>query len=114
MSALHVAALAAFEPFRAPLRAHDLARRLAEPLKTGERAHLDRWGYPYVLDAFRFHFTLTARLAEGARSAVFAAAAQWFDDPALRSVMVDGLCLFMQPDRSTPFRVLHRAAFGTD
>jgi hypothetical protein len=27
-----------------------------------QRNYLDRWGYPYVMEEFRFHMTLTGRL----------------------------------------------------
>lgn len=49
----------AFEPFRAPLSAADIARRKPETLPEPERTYLHDWGYPYVFDAFRFHMTLT-------------------------------------------------------
>lgn len=112
MAALHAEVLEAFDAFRAPLRKHDAARRLSVPLTERQRTHLDRWGYPFVLDAFRFHVTLTAQLAENVLAAVTAAAGQILADAMSHPAPVDGLCLFMQPDRSTPFRVLHRAAFG--
>ena len=48
-----------FEPFRAPLTDHDRQRRLKTLLTPNQTAHLDRWGYPYVFEEFRFHMTLT-------------------------------------------------------
>ena len=51
-----------FDAFRAPLTEADRARRNPSRLTSAQRAHLDRWGYPYVMEEFRFHMTLTGRL----------------------------------------------------
>src|SRR5207245_1192733 len=51
-----------FDSFRAPLGAEDRARRRPEKLTERQRDYLDRWGYPYVMEEFRFHMTLTGRL----------------------------------------------------
>ena len=38
------------------------ARRLAGPLSPTQRAMLDRWGYPYAMDTYTFHISLTGSL----------------------------------------------------
>ncbi|MEP3055775.1 DUF1045 domain-containing protein [Ascidiaceihabitans sp.] len=48
--------------FRAPLSAAEIERRAPHRLTPQQRGYLDTWGYPHVLDAFRFHMTLTDRL----------------------------------------------------
>ncbi len=48
--------------FRAPLTEAELARRNPDRLTARQRDLLDAWGYPYVLDEFRFHMTLTGAL----------------------------------------------------
>jgi putative phosphonate metabolism protein len=50
------------DAFRAPPDPAELARRRAAGLDAVEAAHLATWGYPYVLDRFVFHMTLTGRL----------------------------------------------------
>jgi len=50
--------------FRAPLNEAERARRRPERLSPEARERLERWGYPWVLDGFRFHLTL-ARGGEG-------------------------------------------------
>ncbi|MYF89607.1 MAG: DUF1045 domain-containing protein, partial [Boseongicola sp. SB0676_bin_33] len=40
----------------------ELARRRAARLTSSQEANLLRWGYPYVMDEFRFHMTLTGKL----------------------------------------------------
>lgn len=51
-----------FEPFRASLNESELQKRLRSPLTLHQQALLRQWGYPFVLDEFRFHMTLTDRL----------------------------------------------------
>jgi len=51
------------DAFRAsPLEA-ELTRRRSAKLSDAQDRNLTRWGYPYVLDEFRFHLTLTGKLA---------------------------------------------------
>ena len=56
------------------LRGFDALRRPAEraaaDLTPRQRAHLARWGYPYVLEEFRFHMTLTRRLESSERARI--------------------------------------------
>lgn len=62
LNALAAACITEMDPFRAPATPQELARRRAARLTPAQDAHLTRWGYPYVLDQFRFHITLTGRL----------------------------------------------------
>ncbi|MGJ8605136.1 MAG: DUF1045 domain-containing protein [Marivita sp.] len=48
--------------FRAPPDMAELARRRKSRLSAKQDALLLRWGYPYVMDEFRFHLTLTGRV----------------------------------------------------
>ncbi|WP_370399680.1 DUF1045 domain-containing protein [Sulfitobacter sp. JB4-11] len=50
------------DPFRATPSEAELAHRRRANLSPAQNAHLARWGYPYVLDQFRFHITLTSKL----------------------------------------------------
>jgi hypothetical protein len=52
-----------FDGFRAPLTGADLSRRLAAHLTARQIGHVERWGYPYVFEDFRFHMTLTGALS---------------------------------------------------
>lgn len=49
----------ALDRFRAPPSEAELARRRARPLSPAQDALLEQWGYPFVLEEFRFHMTLT-------------------------------------------------------
>ena len=50
--------------FRAPAKEAELARRRKAGLSARQEALLVQWGYPYVMEEFRFHLTLTGRLSE--------------------------------------------------
>lgn len=48
--------------FRRPPSEEELARRRKPNLSARHLELLERWGYPYVLDEFRFHMTLSGPL----------------------------------------------------
>ena len=52
------------DQFRAQPTEAELIKRRAAGLTGAQEANLQAWGYPYVLDQFRFHLTLSGRLAE--------------------------------------------------
>lgn len=101
----------AFEPFRAPLDPADRARRLAKPLPARQVEAIDRWGYPYVFEDFRFHMTLTGSLPEVRREPVRAGLAAFVEAMA-RPLAVDAIAIFRQDARSAPFRIVARLPFA--
>ena len=52
--------------FRAPANAAEIAKRRAAGLTKRQDALLTQWGYPYVMEEFRFHLTLTGKLPDDA------------------------------------------------
>jgi hypothetical protein len=95
--------------FRAPMTDAERARRLKQPLTDRQREYLDRWGYPYVLDEFRFHMTLTGRAEPKLQSAVLALLRQQLAAHELGGhILVDQIALLRQGD-SSRFRVIHAA-----
>lgn len=50
------------DSFRAPLSDGELAQRRTGNLTPAQDENLRKWGYPYVMDTFRFHVTLTGKL----------------------------------------------------
>ncbi len=63
LAKLAAACVIELDSFRAPASEEELARRRATNLDAVQDANLTQWGYPNVLDAFRFHLTLTGSLA---------------------------------------------------
>ncbi len=103
----------AFDGFRAPPTAAELAKRRQAGLSAVQEAHLRRWGYPYVMDQFRFHLTLTARLAKDEAGRVVEGLAEVLAPLCRDPLVVDAINLFTQNRRSEPFRLTHRYRFGS-
>jgi putative phosphonate metabolism protein len=95
-----------FDSFRAPLTPDDRARRNPSALTPSQRKHLDRWGYPYVMEDFRFHMTLTGRLEDGRRGPVLAMLRNRFSAIGLKTLAIDRIALFRQDDADSRFRVV--------
>ena len=111
LATLEADVLRAFEPYRAPLDAGEIARRRPDRLTPRQREHLHRWGYPFVLDAFRFHMTLTGPLREG-QQAIRRDLEAHFADVLGRPLPLDGLALFVEPEPGASFRVHAYHPFG--
>ena len=95
-----------FEPLRAPLGAAEMARRMEAPLTARQVELLETFGYPYVLEQFLFHMTLTDRLAEPQRTALLGRAEAWFAEALARPVWLDRLVLFHEAEAGAPFERL--------
>lgn len=109
LAALAAEVVTRLDPYRAPLSAAELARRHPETLSPRQRALLDRFGYPYVQDEFRFHMTLTGPLAPAEIAPVTAAAAGFLGPHLPQPFGLDHLCLFGE-DAAGRFHLLHRYA----
>lgn len=64
LNALAASVVEAFDPLRAPAPEAEIARRRAAGLTPSQEDNLMRWGYPYVLQDFHFHMTLSGKLAK--------------------------------------------------
>lgn len=94
-----------FDEFRAPTSAAELARRDPAGMTERQRELFARWGYPYVLDEFRFHLTLTDRIAPERQAAVESVLAEWFGDVLGRTLPVDALAIFTEAEPGAPFEL---------
>jgi hypothetical protein len=92
--------------FRAPASEAELARRRKVGLSPAQEALLTQWGYPYVMEEFRFHMTLTERLPQD-DIAIWSAAVQRHlpDLPSLFVLDQIALCGEREDGR---FEVIHR------
>lgn len=97
------------DDLRATLTEAEIARRRPETLTPRQRELLDLWGYPYVMEEFRFHLTLTDRLPTDEVAQVMAVLQAHFA-PVLPSPFgIEDLCLFGE-DAMGQFHLLHRYA----
>jgi putative phosphonate metabolism protein len=98
----------AFDDFRAPLTAEDRVRRKPERLTERQRDYLDRWGYPYVMEEFRFHMTLTGRIESPRRERVLSMLRNRFSVIGLESLAIDAIAVFRQDDGKSRFHIIDR------
>jgi hypothetical protein len=99
-----------FDGFRAPPTEAEIARRKPSGLTPRQRELLAAWGYPYVLDEFRFHLTLTDRIPRERRPQVERVLGDWFAPLLGVTVPVDALALFTEAEPGAPFALhsVHR------
>ncbi len=113
IQAAAAACVTQLQPLAAPLSDGDLARRRAAGLTPGQDALLQQWGYPFVLEEFRFHMSLTGSLAgsdDETVELVQDAADQFFADlPPLR---FNSLALFAEPTPGADFVLLDHLELG--
>lgn len=95
-----------FDLFRAPPTAVDRARRNPAKLTPRQCEYLDRWGYPYVMDEFRFHMTLTGRLDAGRSGIALPMLRNHFSKLGLERLVIDRIALFCQQEATLPFRMI--------
>jgi putative phosphonate metabolism protein len=96
-----------FDSFRAPLTPENRARRNPSALTPRQCEHLDRWGYPYVMQDFRFHMTLTGRLGAQRRDPILTMLRNRFSALGLTTLAIDGIAVFRQDDTDAPFRIVN-------
>ncbi len=95
LNALAAGCVQDLDTFRAPASEAELTRRRAAKLTPEQDANLVQWGYPYVLDAFRFHITLSGRL-----------------DKATLTDVESALAVHLAPLLPSPFHISDLALMG--
>jgi putative phosphonate metabolism protein len=92
------------DDLRAPMRDDERARRHVEGLDTREAELMERYGYPYVLERFRLHLTLTgpidAQTAQRVTQAVSPVVTRLNEEAPL---WLDRLCLYVERTPGAPF-----------
>lgn len=101
--------VAGLDGFRAPATAAEIARRNPDRLTVHQCRLLERWGYPWVMDQFRFHMTLTGPLSPEQASVVSAALAPVLAPLIPRPMVIGDVCLCGE-DSGGYFRILYRYA----
>ncbi|MGH1445927.1 MAG: DUF1045 domain-containing protein [Cognatishimia sp.] len=94
---LAAAAVQTLDQFRAEPSDAELAKRRQANLSARQDANLVKWGYPYVMEDFRFHLTLTGKLEKKRAARVLQALA-----PALVNTL------------PKPFEINHMTLAGED
>ncbi len=94
-----------FEPMRAPLSEADLKRRRQANLTPKQDTYVEKWGYPYIFDEFRFHMTLSNKLDNGEEAAQLEAAAKhYFASVTGTQRRCTTFGLYTEAERGAPFK----------
>ena len=113
MDALASSAVDHFNPLRAPLIQSDIERRRPACLTPRQRSYIDRFGYPYVKDEFRFHMTLTSALEPDLARRIEPAIRAHFAPILDRPVPVEAVTVFIEPKPGGDFIVHSTHRFGS-
>ncbi len=108
LDALAASCVEIFDPWRSPATEDELDRRRAVGLTPREEVLLQRWGYPYVMDMFRFHMTLTGKIGAAERTDIRRALTAYFESVTGQPFSIDAIAVFAQPSPDSPFRALER------
>lgn len=112
LAELERACVVDLDRFRRPPEELDVARRRRAGLTERQDELLLAYGYPWVLDEFAFHMSLTRRVEPSEVGPVVDAATAWFTPEVLAPVVVDELCVVEQAAPGEPFVVVARHALG--
>ena len=110
LSALAGQCVRELESFRAPPSESEIARRRKAGLTERQEALLQRWGYPYVFEEFRFHLTLTGRLPDAERQTVKTALGPLVAGFEKQVFRISALTVFAQPAPDTNFTIVRAFA----
>ena len=108
MDQLAAVCVSELDRFRTPPSTAELVRRRRAGLTPAQDVLLGRWGYPYVMQEFRFHMTLTARLDPEKSAAVGVQLAPLVEPLCQSALAVEAIGLFHQRGPDAPFRLVHR------
>jgi len=114
LRSLERAIVVEFDRFRAPMNEQERAKRNPESLSERQLQHLDIFGYPFVMDDFFFHMTLSNRIGGQPFEMMLHAEMQdQFEKSVPKpDVRLDSLSLVAQPEPDEPFQVIQTRALA--
>ncbi|SAK88714.1 hypothetical protein AWB76_06361 [Caballeronia temeraria] len=111
LRALAASALNALAALRMMPSRESIERRIVDGMSARQIELLREWGYPYVMDEYRFHMTLSDSLNDAnARASIVSEWTQRID--ALGALPVHGAALFIEPQPGAPFTLWQRLPFN--
>ncbi|WP_439103817.1 DUF1045 domain-containing protein [Celeribacter marinus] len=97
--------------FRAEASAAELTRRRSAGLSAAQEANLVKWGYPYVMEQFQFHLTLSGKLDPTDVQNVTGILDTHLLPLTPRPFEINELCLFGEAEDGR-FHVVHRSTLS--
>jgi hypothetical protein len=101
-----------FDKFRAPLSDNDIQKRRQRRLTPEQDALMLRWGYPYVMQEFKFHMTLTGPLQNDEIVSIEQLANTRFQEFIGQSLNIASLALLGEDRDSGRFHVIEKLSLG--
>jgi hypothetical protein len=103
----------AFEGFRIPLTDEQAAHYQRNKLTVHQDQMLEHWGYPYVMEEFRFHMSLTERIDDIAERNAMMKVVEGMARPVVgQAIVVRDIVVFGQKDRGELMLPIARIPFG--
>jgi hypothetical protein len=110
---LSAACVRAFEAFRVPLSEEQLENFKLNKLTVHQEQMLEHWGYPYVMEEFRFHISVTDRIDDASERDDVMQALEKLAAPILgKPIIVRDLTVFGQATPNDPLVAIERIPFG--
>jgi putative phosphonate metabolism protein len=97
-----------FDDFRATPSPDELKRRMRSSHTQQERDNLKKWGYPYVLDTWKFHMTLTGPLKPDKLPIFEEHLLERSREACETPLMCDSICLFEESDPEVSMLLIGR------
>ena len=101
-----------FDKFRAPLSEQDIAKRRQRRLTPEQDALMLRWGYPYMMQEFKFHMTLTGPLQNDEIDAIEDDANTRFREFLGQPLKIASIALLGEDSDSGRFHVVDKLSLG--
>ena len=92
-----------FDKYRAEPSDLELERRRASGLSTRQNDLLTQWGYPYVMDEFKFHLSLTGKIDSKCASVLQPFLSEYFKETEIANLRLDRIAILSQSDSKSPF-----------
>ncbi len=110
---LSAACVRAFEAYRVPLSEEQRENYKLNRLTVHQEQMLAHWGYPYVMEEFRFHISVTDRIDDSKERDDVMAVLAILAAPVLGTpIMVRDLAVFGQSAVNEPMVAIERIPFG--
>ncbi len=108
IGALAAAMAMSLDGFRAAPTDAEIARRRPDRMTPRQRELFAMWGYPYVLDEFRFHITLTdpIQMYDYQRDQIGTALLDAFEPVLGRDVPIEAVAVCIEPQPGAAFEIL--------
>lgn len=105
--------VAYFDRFRAPLSEEDRQKRLATGLTHRQVELVEQYGYPYVMEEYRMHLTLTDRLDMEMSDKLLAEAERYFAPTLEAPWTLDTIAVYREAEAGAPFVRLEDFSLNT-